>query len=224
MKLLSKIPSTSDSSGDLYLSDSERFHMSLDVLHINYLVQNDYRFKNWAWFWREFVQWQALQVVLTEYCRQPETPRGQRAWAVLDPILSGWEEQVKSQEQSRFFEPVARLIAQTRRKEKKQRINGRARSTFNTIAKPSKDMRREEEQMLTPAPTLMDNSDSASLMSVVDTSTGSTVFESSLIPQADMPYEISEDLTLNFDDTLQDFDWEAWTATAQNMDFDLGFV
>ena len=47
---------------------------------------------NWLWYFRDFVQWHSLAIVVAELGRSNNVHFSEAAWAVLDPILIIWDQ------------------------------------------------------------------------------------------------------------------------------------
>ncbi|KAF2769757.1 hypothetical protein EJ03DRAFT_242113, partial [Teratosphaeria nubilosa] len=99
------------------MSPEERFKLlQSSVYDINFAhsLATDRRTEQWQWFFRRYVQWHSLAIVVAELPRIKDRSFTLSAWAVLDPILANWDKTYASKKGEEAWEHVHALIEKAR--------------------------------------------------------------------------------------------------------------
>ena len=88
---------------------------------------------DWLWFFRGFVQWHALAIVVAELAHSTSPRFAKSAWTVLEPLLQFWDKVYETKHGDAPWDHVNSLI---QRSKDASRLSEQARS-LPTIAQPS---------------------------------------------------------------------------------------
>ncbi|KXL43244.1 hypothetical protein M433DRAFT_149836 [Acidomyces richmondensis BFW] len=88
---------------------------SVDVISATHILAADRRIESWMWFFRGYVQWHSLAIVVAELGCSTNEQFAISAWAVLDPILTNWDKMYSSKKNEPAWEHVHNLIERARR-------------------------------------------------------------------------------------------------------------
>ena len=107
------------------MSPRERFEllqMSVDIIRMTQAVNTNARMQQWAWYFRGWVQWHSVAIVIAELGANKNQQFVNAAWAVLDPILSGWDKVYQSKREEPPWEHVNTLIQRAREMRKQMPV------------------------------------------------------------------------------------------------------
>nr|POE87564.1 bikaverin cluster transcription factor bik5 [Quercus suber] len=129
------------------MSDFDRVKLlqsSVQVISHTQSLKADHCVKQWRWFWRGYIQWHALAIIVTELSHSGNSEFAEEAWAVLHPVLQGWSGMYRDKRDEPAWNYVNTLIerAQKRRMIQEQLsqvkvIDNRTGQTETTKLKPS---------------------------------------------------------------------------------------
>lgn len=69
---------------------------------------------DWGWYFRGYMQWHAVAIVIAELGRSTNPAFANNAWAVLDPVLRTWDETYKQKRDEPAWDHVNALIEKAR--------------------------------------------------------------------------------------------------------------
>ena len=99
------------------MSANARFDLlqsSVDVIRITHTVTAHRQVEDWKWYFRGWVQWHSIAIVIAELGGNKNRQFVNAAWAVLDPILEGWEKVYRIKKDERAWGHVNTLIERAR--------------------------------------------------------------------------------------------------------------
>ncbi|KAK5119804.1 hypothetical protein LTR85_007130 [Meristemomyces frigidus] len=120
------------------MSAQERLHLlqcSVHIIAFTHVLAIDDRIENWLWFFRGYVQWHSLAIVVAELGHSSNKQFAHSAWAVLDPILADWDRMYQSKKDEPAWEHVNTLIELA--KQKRHNNAKRAKVTARKTEQPS---------------------------------------------------------------------------------------
>ena len=83
---------------------------SVIIISATHLLATDGRTDDWRWFFRGYVQWHSLAIVVAELGHSANRQFTQSAWAVLDPILVDWNKLYQARRGEPAWDHVNTLI------------------------------------------------------------------------------------------------------------------
>ncbi|KAK6394708.1 hypothetical protein LTR65_001499 [Meristemomyces frigidus] len=119
------------------MSAGERLHLlqcSVHIIAFTHVLAIDDRLESWLWFFRGYVQWHSLAIVVAELGHSSNKMFAHSAWAVLDPILADWDKMYQSKKDEPAWEHVNILIE--RAKQKRHHSGKRAKMTVGEGEQP----------------------------------------------------------------------------------------
>ncbi len=127
------------------MTQSERMDLlqaSVDILRMSNALLAHKSSESWAWFYRGWVQWHAIAVVIAELGHNTDHQFVDNAWAVLDPILTIWDSVYKVKQDEPAWEHVNTLIERAR--QKRQQLPSQSR-THAATARPAFEGGRQDD-------------------------------------------------------------------------------
>lgn len=103
---------------------------SVDIIHLTHLLAIDDRVSDWQWYFRGYVQWHSIAIVVAELGWNDNAQFVDTAWQVLDPVLADWDAMYKMKRDEPAWDHVNALIERARllrRQKKAQKDKGRSR-------------------------------------------------------------------------------------------------
>lgn len=103
----------------------ERMHLlqsSVEIIQATHLLSTDSRISDALWYFRGYVQWHCIAVVVAELGWNVNQSFSNSAWAVLDPMLSDWDEIYETKRDGPAWDHVNAVIERARA----LRVQGRA--------------------------------------------------------------------------------------------------
>lgn len=99
------------------MSANARFDLlqsSVDVIRLTHAVTAHKQVEDWKWYFRGWVQWHSIAIVIAELGGNQNRQFVNTAWAVLDPILDGWDKVYRIKKDEPAWEHVNMLIERAR--------------------------------------------------------------------------------------------------------------
>lgn len=132
----------------------ERFDLlqaSVDIIRFAHSVIISDRIEDWKWYFRSWVQWHAVAIVIAELggCRNQQFVN--RAWEVLDPLLADWDKIYQSKQDEAAWDHVHALIERARQM-RRQTAPQRQRNVTQS-ANQNAHQTLEQTVLQHPAPT-----------------------------------------------------------------------
>ena len=96
---------------------SERMNLlraSVRVIETTHVLAIDERISDWIWYFRGYVQWHSLAIVVAELGCSTNVEFTDVAWQVLDPVLSDWDAMYKTKKDEPAWEHVNMMIERAR--------------------------------------------------------------------------------------------------------------
>lgn len=98
---------------------------SVAIIRSTHTLHMHEHMADWLWFFRGFVQWHALAIVVAELAHSTSPRFARSAWAVLEPLLQFWEQVYETKHGDAPWDHVNSLIQRSR---DAYRLNTKARS------------------------------------------------------------------------------------------------
>jgi len=95
------------------MTPEERYRLlqsSVTIISDTHDAAVDPRIEGWHWFFRAYVQWHSLGIVVAELGRSSNRQFTTSAWAVLDPILADWDRIYQKRKDEPAWDHVNALI------------------------------------------------------------------------------------------------------------------
>ncbi len=95
----------------------DRFNLlqgSVDILRLYQAVAKYKAVKQWAWYFRGWVQWHSIAIVVAELGHNKNQQFVNNAWRVLDPVLADWDRVFDAKRDEPAWEHVNKLISRAR--------------------------------------------------------------------------------------------------------------
>ncbi|KAF7189951.1 Bikaverin cluster transcription factor bik5 [Pseudocercospora fuligena] len=104
---------------------------SVDIIQKTHGVANDERIADYNWYFRGYVQWHSLAIVVAELGWSTNLDFANNAWAVLDPILADWDRMYKTKRDEPAWQHVHTLIERARhiRLQRRQQLAAQKQSS-----------------------------------------------------------------------------------------------
>ena len=99
------------------MSVSERFELlqaSVDIIRLSHTVAVNKKIDDWKWYFRGWVQWHSIAIVIAELGGNKNQNFVNAAWAVLDPMLMDWDNVYRVKKDEPAWEHVNTLIERAR--------------------------------------------------------------------------------------------------------------
>ena len=87
---------------------------SVDIISFTHVLAWDSRIKDWLWYFRGYVQWQSLAIVVAELSWNSNPEFADVAWQVLDPILADWDRMYRMKRDEPHWNHVNGMIERAR--------------------------------------------------------------------------------------------------------------
>lgn len=107
---------------------------SVDIIHFTHVLALDDRISDWQWYFRGYVQWHAIAIVVAELGCSDNAQFVDTAWQVLDPVLADWDAMYKMKRDEPAWDHVNALIERARlirRQKKTQKDKGRSNQNLS---------------------------------------------------------------------------------------------
>jgi len=96
-------------------SDRHRLlQSSVDIISATQRLTRDGKLGDWGWYFRGFMQWHSVAVVIAELGRSQNPQFAAGAWAVLQPILRTWDTTYAAKRDEPAWDAVNALIERAR--------------------------------------------------------------------------------------------------------------
>lgn len=105
---------------------------SVGIIQFTHLLAIDDRVSDWQWYFRGYVQWHSIAIVVAELSWNTNTQFVDTAWQVMDPVLADWDAIYKTKRDEAAWDHVNALIERARylrRQRKTQRDKGKRTRT-----------------------------------------------------------------------------------------------
>lgn len=109
---------------------------SVDIIHFTHVLALDDRVNDWQWYFRGYVQWHAIAIVVAELGCNDNAQFVDTAWQVLDPVLADWDAMYKMKRDEPAWDHVNALIERARlirRKKKTMKDKGRPSRNLSPV-------------------------------------------------------------------------------------------
>ncbi|EMC93897.1 hypothetical protein BAUCODRAFT_124644 [Baudoinia panamericana UAMH 10762] len=114
-KMMAEYPFGQPPTSEMSPSARHRLlHSSVAIIEATHLHAMDERLRSWHWFFRGYVQWHSMAIVVAELGRSTNVEFSNTAWAVLDPILGDWERMYATKAGEASWEHVNTLIVRAK--------------------------------------------------------------------------------------------------------------
>lgn len=104
---------------------------SVDIIQLTHVLAVDDRLSDSQWYFRDFVQWHCLAVIVAELGWNTNESFCQSAWVVLDPMLQDWDVVYGSKRDEPAWDYVNVLIERARSLRRQTRPRAARRDTGN---------------------------------------------------------------------------------------------
>lgn len=101
---------------------------SVDIIQFTHRLAIDDRVSDWQWYFRGYVQWHSIAIVVAELGWNTNAQFVDTAWQVLDPVLADWDSIYKTKRDEPAWDHVNALIERARllrRQKKTQKEKGK---------------------------------------------------------------------------------------------------
>ncbi|EME43574.1 hypothetical protein DOTSEDRAFT_54348 [Dothistroma septosporum NZE10] len=88
---------------------------SIGVIQTTHVLAIDERIADWIWYFRGYVQWHSLAIVVAELGCSTNMEFTDMAWRVMDPVLSDWDAIYKTRKDEPAWDHVNAMIERARR-------------------------------------------------------------------------------------------------------------
>jgi hypothetical protein len=105
------------------MSAKDRFTLlqgSVDIIRLTQAVVNYKSIEQWSWYFKGWVQWHAIAIVVAELGHNKNQQFVNDAWTVLDPVLGDWDKVYEAKRDEPAWSHVNTLI--TRAQEMRQQM------------------------------------------------------------------------------------------------------
>jgi hypothetical protein len=138
-------------------SPTKRYHLlrtSVEIIQYTYALASPSPSQSrgcaaeYNWFFRDFVQWHSLAIIIAELGQSRSEEFRDAAWEVLEPVLQGWDEVFEGNKADPAWGYVNDLIQRARRREnKEEEKKGKKRKQQDGSVRRSEDggKARQEE-------------------------------------------------------------------------------
>lgn len=87
------------------------FRTSVDIIQWSNVLESEASTKKWGWLFRTYVQWHAVVFVLSQLCIRTRGPEVDRAWQVINEVISGFDMRLSAQKRGMLWKPMRKLMA-----------------------------------------------------------------------------------------------------------------
>ncbi|WPH03707.1 Bikaverin cluster transcription factor bik5 [Acrodontium crateriforme] len=87
---------------------------SVDIIRLTHVLASDRRIQSWLWYFRGYMQWHALAVVVAELGQSANRQFSLSAWAVVEPMLANWDRTYTTKSGETAWDHVNDLISRAR--------------------------------------------------------------------------------------------------------------
>ena len=214
------------------MSAKERFGLlqaSVDIIRLSHSVSVYKNVEDWLWYFRGWVQWHAIAIVIAELGCNKSQQFVNAAWAVLDPILADWDKVYKAKRDEPAWEHVNTLIERARQMRRQIPPQQQIQPTPTSLQPAFRNL---PESQVVPAsnvlyPTSMEQTVSAGL----NASTQGFDLNQNQFPvsgSVDTPFQTGcapmmtgfENVDFGYLDSLEDIDFTAFDAVFGDATWD----
>lgn len=103
----------------------------LDILQSSVMVigstvglEQSNKLGDWGWYFRGYMQWHSVAIVIAELGRSTNPAFANNAWAVLDPVLRSWDQTYEEKRDEPAWDHVNTLIEKARKMRKRNVARG----------------------------------------------------------------------------------------------------
>ncbi|USW51630.1 Putative zn(2)-C6 fungal-type DNA-binding domain-containing protein [Septoria linicola] len=115
-RLLIKFPTGTVPSRDMAEQDRMTLlHSSVDIINRTHVLAVDERISDWAWYFRGYVQWHSIAIVVAELGWNRDAKFVTMAWNVLDDILLKWDDLYRTKQDDPAWTKVNDSIQRARK-------------------------------------------------------------------------------------------------------------
>lgn len=93
---------------------------SVTIICDTHELATDPRVRDWAWFFRGYVQWHSLAIVVAELGHRTTQEFADKAWTVLDPLLANWDSMFVKRKEDPAWHHVNTLIQRAKSMRRQQ--------------------------------------------------------------------------------------------------------
>lgn len=116
---------------------------SVDVIQFTHVLAIDDRVSDWQWYFRGYVQWHSIAIVVSELSWNTNTQFVDFAWQVMDPVLADWDAIYKTKRGEPAWDHVNNFIERARYL-RRQRKTQREKSKQTRASSPT-DTRNQRD-------------------------------------------------------------------------------
>lgn len=107
---------------------------SVHLINSTFGISRSESLGDWGWYFRGYMQWHSVAVVIAELGRSTNAAFANNAWAVLDPVLRTWDETFKGKRGENAWEHVNALIERAREMRRKNLLGQRGQAAQGASA------------------------------------------------------------------------------------------
>lgn len=122
---------------------------SVDIIKRTHALAVDDRISDWVWYFRGYVQWHSLAIVVAELAWSRDENFSNMAWSVLDRLLAQWDKLYQSKKDDPAWTHVNESI-QRARKARQQKRSAGAMQAENVHKRPRHDAPPIPQQTVPP--------------------------------------------------------------------------
>ncbi|WPB06381.1 uncharacterized protein RHO25_011038 [Cercospora beticola] len=122
---------------------------SVDIIKRTHALAVDDRISDWVWYFRGYVQWHSLAIVVAELAWSRDESFTNMAWSVLDRLLAQWDKLYQTKKDDPAWTHVNESI-QRARKARQQKRSAGATQAENVHKRPRHDAPPIPQQTVPP--------------------------------------------------------------------------
>lgn len=109
---------------------------SVEIIRISHSLRPNKGIDDWVWYYRGWVQWHSIAIVIAELGGNKNQLFVNTAWAVLDPILLDWDQVYRAKRDEPAWTHVNALIERARQMRRQLPLPG-VHESRNSVQKQS---------------------------------------------------------------------------------------
>ena len=146
MRMIVEHPTTQIPTANMSASARlDLLQSSVQLINNTLGISKSHNLGDWGWYFRGYMQWHSVAVVIAELGRSTNAAFANYAWAVLDPVLKTWDETFKGKRGEDAWEHVNALIERAREMRRKNLLSQRSQ-----VAESARSYGEGEQQVERP--------------------------------------------------------------------------
>ena len=131
---------------------------SVDIIRLTHAMASDKGIEGYHWFFRGYVQWHSVAIVIAELGWNTNKEFTTSAWAVLEPILQNWDEAYNTKREEPAWDHVNALIERARKQQHQNvlRLEGTMQTPAQATGQPSNSGQPLQQNLRSSAPSSFD--------------------------------------------------------------------